>query len=265
MRTGTIGLLTDSGGIVWNVRCNRSDLGFLEFPTVAEYNNSESLGTAVAWINLPIKDEMLIVAIIDRYDEQDFLAEHQFKIFREFNGGHVEISGRGDTGELNITASSESAGGTININATNLAEDAELNLFAKGTVNVESVGKINLRATSSLSVIVEDKSIDDKTTLIEYVKEVGLTYLDEFDNEISANVDNVQIKAAKQINLGDGAEPMVLGDTLESFVSDLVDEIKLITVPTAFGPSGTPINAVAFASLVSTALASIKSQYSKTD
>lgn len=265
IRTGTIGILTDDGGILWNVMCNRSDLGFLEFPTVAEYGNKASLGTAVAWVNIPVRDQAVVVAVLDRTDEGAFFQEHQFKIVREFGGGLIEISGKGDTGDLFITASSESDTGSINIKATNTSRSAKINIFAKGEINLDAVGDVNLQASKSLNITVHDPSVDDKSTTISYEKGTGLQYKDEFDNEIIANDSNVQIKAAKKVNLGDGAEPAVLGDTLEQFLSDLVDQIKLITVPTAFGPSGTPINAAAFAALVSTSLARIKSSYSNTD
>lgn len=51
----------------------------------------------------------------------------------------------------------------------------------------------------------------------------------------------IVLKPDGTIEIGEGAtESIVLGDTL-------IEQIGLITVPTAFGPSGTPINAAAFA------------------
>jgi hypothetical protein len=266
LRTGTVGILTETGGIIWNVHCNKSDLGFLEFPLVADLADKASLGTAVVWVNLPSQDNPMIVALVERYDEGTTLLEHQFKIIREFNGGHVTISGRGDKGELSLDVMNEaSTGGTINISATNLAKSAEINLFTQGQVNIEALGKINLKATDSLNVTIKDRSIDDKETTIQYVKGAGLSYKDEFDNEILANEEKIQIKAVKEVDLGSGKEAMVLGDTAKQFISDLIDQIKAITVPTAFGPSGTPINAPAIASLVSSSLDKILSTYSKTE
>ena len=44
-------------------------------------------------------------------------------------------------------------------------------------------------------------------------------------------------------------EPIVLGTALVSVLNDLINAIKGITVPTAWGPSGTPLNVAAFATL----------------
>lgn len=39
------------------------------------------------------------------------------------------------------------------------------------------------------------------------------------------------------------------GETLKSILSDLIEAIKLLTVPTGAGPSGTPYNAASFTSI----------------
>ena len=65
-----------------------------------------------------------------------------------------------------------------------------------------------------------------------------------------------EIESAK-INLGLNAkEPALMGDTTGVWLADLcdllkqmIDQIKIITVPTGVGPSGTPINAPNFTSL----------------
>lgn len=265
LRTGLIGIVTESGGIIWNVQCNKSDLNNIEFPEVASVNDRNSLGSAIVWLNIPKQDNPVVVAVVDRFDQGNDLVEHQFKWFRTFGSGHVEISGRGDTGELDILAIQEKAGSKINITSTSVANDAEVNIFAKGKVSVDAVGDVSISATKSIAMLVQDLSIDDKVTELKYVKGTGLTYVDEFENSIKIDKDVTQIKATKSVMLGEGKESMVLGETLESFLSDLCDQIKSITVPTAFGPSGTPINATAISQLVQQSLEKIKSTYSKTD
>lgn len=54
------------------------------------------------------------------------------------------------------------------------------------------------------------------------------------------------------INLGTAggsSEKAALGETLVSKLEECIDNINTLTVPTAFGPSGTPINAPAFTAL----------------
>lgn len=45
---------------------------------------------------------------------------------------------------------------------------------------------------------------------------------------------------------GGGEESSLLGETLKTTLEKLIDEIKLIIVPTGVGPSGTPTNAAKF-------------------
>ena len=67
-----------------------------------------------------------------------------------------------------------------------------------------------------------------------------------------------------QFNVGDGAEPMVLGNTLKGLLEDLISAITSITVPTPHGPSGTPINSAQF-SAINSRLKTMLSQLSNTD
>lgn len=91
--------------------------------------------------------------------------------------------------------------------------------------------------------------------------EIHLT--DNFGNEIITNEDNVQVKS-KQINLGEGKEPMVLGDTLVDLLSQTIDAITTLTVPTSSGASGTPINTPQFTAIKSK-LKTMLSKLSNTD
>lgn len=58
----------------------------------------------------------------------------------------------------------------------------------------------------------------------------------------------------------DSREPFVLGDTLVSVLKELIIAIRSLTVPTAWGPSGTPINAASFVQ-VQNKLESILSEF----
>jgi hypothetical protein len=61
------------------------------------------------------------------------------------------------------------------------------------------------------------------------------------------------VEVCPDIRLGSEGvtEPAVLGDVLKSKLESLIDAINVLTVPTAFGPSGTPINAATFTSIKS--------------
>ncbi len=88
-------------------------------------------------------------------------------------------------------------------------------------------------------------------------------YTDNHKNEVIMNDDHTQFKCSK-FDIGDGAEPIVLGQTLVDTLGKLCDAIKAITVQTPHGPSSTPINAGDFSSIKSN-LKTILSQLSNTD
>ena len=61
------------------------------------------------------------------------------------------------------------------------------------------------------------------------------------------------IVGTAEIFLGsqNATEPLILGDTLQGLLEDLIGAINALTVPTPVGPSGPPINAAQFSSIQS--------------
>ena len=86
---------------------------------------------------------------------------------------------------------------------------------------------------------------------------------DQFGNKAIFNEENIQFLTQK-FNCGNGAEPMVLGNTLKGVLEELIQAITAITVPTPNGVSGTPLNTAQFSSIKSK-LSTILSQLSNTD
>lgn len=68
------------------------------------------------------------------------------------------------------------------------------------------------------------------------------------DTNILLTADGNATITTSRINLGseDAEEPLVLGNQLNDLLSELIDAIAQITVPTGTGPSGTPINVAQF-------------------
>jgi phage gp45-like len=81
---------------------------------------------------------------------------------------------------------------------------------------------------------------------------------DTRDNRVSLKSSGIEIEAKD----GDDIEKSVLGETLKDKLDELIDAILKITVPTVFGPSGTPINAATFSNIKSQ-LSDILSDYVK--
>lgn len=88
-------------------------------------------------------------------------------------------------------------------------------------------------------------------------------FKDDHGNEAIFNKDNINFKCRK-FNIGEGTEPMVLGNTLKDLLGQFLDAVSNITVPTPHGVSGTPINSAQF-SVIKSKLDEALSKLSNTD
>ena len=207
--------------------------------------------------------------------------------------GVISIMSRninGEGAEINISCTNADS------NAGKTYVDGELTEIYPAQITLTSDTQVQecenylLTFQTSMAWICENNLIDDKATKCWYRKERGLGYLDEFGNNIRLGLDPVGltdqhleidcrgltwIKADTQmvinspeIYLGDKDdtniqfEPMVLGDQLVDVLSSLCDAINQITVPTAMGTSGVPLNLASFTQ-IKNQLNAILSQKSK--
>lgn len=106
----------------------------------------------------------------------------------------------------------------------------------------------------NISVKTSDLSDSEYENYLEIYKRLGveLTYKESVGIKFINNESHIQIDKeiiniiAKTINHNSGKEPMVLGDTLQKLLEELIDAILKLTVTTPNGPSGTPINFAMF-------------------
>lgn len=288
LRTGRVCLLTNDGGFHKQVLCDTTILNQLTFP-----NNFQGKGSCVVWVNIPVYNKIIIVGLLQAPDGGSIYREYEYQYGRTDLSASSTISGSGAQGRLLLSTSKLGHGSLIELSATNTIPSADVTDVADSTIKFKVNGKIleeiagykKSNITQSTLLEIESGQIDTlKTTIradresvlisivndeenvvnLQYKKDEGLTYKDQYENEIIANETNIQVKGKEAVNLGDGAEPVVLGDTLKKTLEDLITAIKAITVPTAMGPSGTPINFAQFDS-INAQLSNILSQYSKTD
>lgn len=109
---------------------------------------------------------------------------------------------------------------------------------------------------------------------VDFSKEEGFSYIDKFENNIKIDKDGninliaknkLVVDAEKGIDIGsENLESAAKGDTLVDMLSDLCDKISALTVPTALGPSGIPINVADFTTIKSK-LNTIKSNLVKVE
>lgn len=105
-----------------------------------------------------------------------------------------------------------------------------------GAASITIDGKGNIKASTNAQQSIE---INRETGFVKVVN--GTTHI-----TLDKKADKAQV-VAKNIEIGTGAlQPAVVGDDWKKIMTELLDALAQLTVPTAVGPSGTPINAAQF-------------------
>ena len=235
-RTGTVMLYTEDQEFVTDVKIDITDIQFIEFPETLE-----ELGSAVAWILTPLHKQPTIIAILAKNDEYINVTEHQFKFRKSKDGSYVEISGRGDKGDLYMTVDSESTeGGNVNLLVKNRNNTGTLNVLVKGKSTFETTDSTTIKVGTSFDLQVANPLEDDDTASVSYIKGQGFDLVDEFGNEVKTSSDGILSKSNKIVQ-NDGGNQAVLGNELESYEREKLADFDTHIHPTALGPSGPPV------------------------
>lgn len=196
-RKGAISVALDDGGVIDDILITKEALSQIEFP-----KNSKELGSIIFWVNIPKKNQPIVVGTLNKNNEFINLNENEFSFKKNNKFGFVEVSGNGKTGDLNFIVNNNQSRGKINIIASNKPGTAEVNVDVNGDVNIKTTNEINLSAQESFSL-----SIGDENTIatLSYVKNEGFQYIDEFNNTIELKEGEVVINTSsgKKITIND--------------------------------------------------------------
>lgn len=226
-----------------NILIDREVLQRIKFP-----KNSEEKGSAVVWLNIPYHNEPIVIACL-KYDEDFHSISENRKRDTKSEGGNMvdwDIDGKNAKAKLQITAN-EKNNGEYEINITSAKHNGRFKILVDGEILQKSSGKI-IRISEN---IIGDAVTDIKGVVRGKIElnpnkdsEHILSFEDDYGNKITSKKDEFNIRAdqSSKINLGDGKEPVVLAKTLKSILDEYDDALAKMTVPTAFGPSGTRIN-----------------------
>jgi hypothetical protein len=247
----------DEYGRFRNVPVAKGLIQEIEFPMEADL-----YGSVVFWIKDNQTGLPVITTILEKEsDFQEYFDQVVRKIYK-FENNVISITFDKNQNLFGIdvlsTGLSDSA---MNIKLGSKTTESVFNLLCDGYLNLESAKEVNVKTKGKLSIIFNDENEEQQMAFV-YERGTGLTYVDEFKNTlvISSNKteyedqfgnkltleDGKMTVISKEINHNSGAEPMVLGDTLQGLLEDMLSAITSITVPTALGPSGTPINTPQF-------------------
>lgn len=238
-----------------NVRITIDALHSVKFPEIGK------LGSPVIWIRDCFTNRPVVIGVLNKGGESNFTEIYQQRIFQEIAEQVCEIFLDAKNSRLLLSAlGNDNIPSEVVIKASSKkAEGDTVKLISKDVLLLEGK-KLKLLITDSIDLSINNGK---KEILAIKANDSSLELKDQFENLINIDEENIKINA-KKINLGEGAEPMVLGDTLLSLLEQLVDAITSLTVVTPTGPSGTPINSVQFIQIKSK-LRTILSKLSNTD
>jgi hypothetical protein len=275
-------------GIYRNVSVPNDVIQQIKFPEI-----KGKYGSAVVWVKDGISNLPVVVACLS--DEDDYFSFSQNKFKRTVQSGDSVIDLIMDANraslQINITDDGNSTSeyiikltGKNKKSVFKVISDNDINLLASNSVNITTnkevnvklidsenkiKGSVNFNIENGLSVVSQLKTdlkvndSDDKELVSLTFDENGGIYKDKNSNEITIENGKITVKS-KAINLGNGGSPIPLGDKLIDLIGQICDAISTISVPTAVGPSGPPINSPQF-TVIKSQLNSALSQLSKTD
>ena len=241
------------------VRVAQAVMQEIEFPSGSE--NDSRFGSTVVWIKDSNSLAPIIIATLRRQDNYYRLDEHTRRIAVGLEGGSsVELFMTGD-GQLQISVvGSETSSAQMNLRVSSPKGDSKVAIDCDNEVLVNAGKAVRVLTPGMVEARFVDSEMEEKT-IIRYELQKGLTYKDEFENEITAKDGMINLRS-KEISHNEGSEPMVLGDTLKDILSDFLDGIMKLTVVTPVGTSSPPVNIQDFAK-IKAQLDNIKSKKSK--
>lgn len=268
INTNTISISNQVGEVRSWVICGDLALQQLEFPPDGRLGSTVIVGN----VQTDGGEKLVVLDIVRTRDKLFNNQENAYRFQKVTETGEAEITIRGKRGDIYMSVnSSEEDGGNVVLDITN-AEGAgrlEVNVNGNATIVAKNIVQVASEAIVEEVTIPSDddnaegykttftktltgfqvdmiKEEDELVTTLKYEMGVGFSYLDEFENNIEINEEVISIiSASKVVNLGDGAEQMVLGNVLATLLTDLITEISIATTPS--GPLG---NAAAIAAYV---------------
>lgn len=278
--TNTVSIASRYGEVLHRVPIPNNALQEVEWPIDAGQFGSQVI---VGNVSSDGDEFPTVLNVIRTFTKFEHNKENTYRWKKGTDTSNAEILIRGKEGYVVINASSaEENGGKVKLNITNSEGAGELDVVVNGQANVQATG-INHSATQNITDTVTanegvnpdaylttfNKTLmgfevtmskgDDIVNTIKFVTDEGFTYTDQFENSVSITEDQIDIVSAGEvINLGDGAEKMVLGDTLAQLLKDLIQEVSIASTP-----SGPLANAAAIAAYIQQ-VDNILSEYSNT-
>jgi len=238
LRTHMLGVYGENGEVVWNVRISNNLVNAIQFP-----DQAGNLGSQVIMGNIANHNKPVIIGILNKNDESDWLIEDQFHVRKTSDLGTVEIVGDARNNILSLNVDSlRRKGGHIQVLLSNSEDQGLLTMSVDGNIEIQASKTVKIDAGEAIELVIEDVDSDVSAT-IKYVAGTGLTITDEFgntfvmkDGAIQSSASSQTVSAENDITLeanivslgGEGGQPIVLGNALLQELVTLNNRIQLL-------------------------------------
>lgn len=258
-RTNTLTINGGMGyGFFHNVHTDEAVMQNITFPT-----DEDNRGTAVVWVRDAVSQLPVIIGTLRKQGDYYALKERQFLLKRGDNGKKiVEVFIDGNETNLDITLSGDDKNpANMNVKLSSENKDSTLNIISDNKLQIQSDNIITHQSSGKIEFKIKEKG--EQKIYASYELGKGFYYEDIFENKVVYDEKGINI-TAKKISHNGGKEPMVLGDTLESLLNELLTAIQKMTVMTSVGSSTVPVNVSDFIK-IQNKIKNIKSKKSNLD
>ena len=266
-RTGTVTLINNNNEIVHKVPVGKMMINFIDFPPrILEDGVQTKVGSPVLCLIIPRHEVPFVIDIYNADDEfEHIIEENQWRVFKKEGENSAEITLKGKDGKIILTVDSDQTdGGQVLLNITNSDETAKLGITVNGEIDIVNTGTTKVTSSKSVEIVIDDGNEDGDKTSLKYEATVGLTYTDEFGNQLTVTDGKWDIVPnpdadTPTINLGSGAEKIILGDAWAQFMNDFITEVAASTVASTGGPLLNSVQISAFITQLNGLLSNVSS------
>jgi len=198
-RTRQVSLLMPSGTLAMKCNVTEEAIQNIKFP-----ETYKELGSSIIFVTERVRQTPYVVAVLDNLSNRVNLDENSFHISKSIGKNRIDVFGKGE-GELYVNINAEKDA-LLKINITGKDSEAEIN--CDGKVTITAADEVNLNSTKTIQQNYINNQGQKEAKLT--ISESGLKYED-----LNGNTFEVQ-KDGNKINLFNGSEPLVKGNTLKA-------------------------------------------------
>lgn len=264
IRKSKVSIMTEQGEFINDVPVGKLTMQFIDFPNNGGGKDSRTLGSPVSFATLPNRNKPLILDVYNATDDFEMNFENSFSFSRKTGTSSAMVMGNGSTGDIIINSTSNNKNG-VNINVKNKNSEGYFKMIVDGITDIFTRKSLKLKTGTGIFVEVKDDladyntdnekkytriSIDngnfifqidseDKSTRLlidngDFIFQTGKVdsdgnFIESETSSFTFSPENAVIGHLKKVTLGKGSEPMLLGDTTASLISDLITACSNIT------------------------------------